>query len=41
MRNLDLADTREKLRAYVEMGLLTPSTGTTLPQLPKGEPDKK
>jgi argininosuccinate synthase len=41
MRNLDLDDTREKLRAYVEMGLLTPSTGTTLPQLPKGEPDKK
>ena len=41
MRNLDLDDTREKLRAYVELGLLTPSTGTTLPQLPKGEPDKK
>jgi argininosuccinate synthase len=41
MRNLDLDDTREKLRAYVEMGLLTPSTGTTLPQLPKGDPDKK
>jgi argininosuccinate synthase len=41
MRNLDLDDTREKLRAYVEMGLLTPSTGATLPQLPKGDTDKK
>jgi argininosuccinate synthase len=39
MRNLDLEDTREKLRAYVKMGLLTPSTGTTLPQLPHPHPD--
>jgi argininosuccinate synthase len=41
MRNLDLDDTREKLRAYVELGLLTPSTGATLPQLPRHDPDKK
>ena len=41
MRNLDIDDTREKLRAYVKMGLLTPSTATSLPQLPKADPDKK
>ena len=41
MRNLDLEDTRDKLRAYVEMGLLTPSTGATLPQLPQSDPDKR
>jgi argininosuccinate synthase len=39
MRNLDIDDTREKLLAYVKMGLLAPSVGTALPQLPK--PDKK
>jgi argininosuccinate synthase len=34
MRNLDLADTRDKLQAYVKMGLLAPSSGAALPQLP-------
>jgi hypothetical protein len=34
MRNLDIADTREKLLSYVKMGLLAPSLGTALPQLP-------
>jgi argininosuccinate synthase len=33
MRNLDIADTREKLLAYVKSGVLTPSVGTALPQL--------
>ena len=34
MRNNDIADTREKLLGYVKMGLLAPSLGTALPQLP-------
>jgi len=33
MRNLDLEDTREKLRTYVRTGLLKPAAGTTLPLL--------
>jgi argininosuccinate synthase len=33
MRNLDITDTRDKLRTYAETGLLTLSTGSTLPQL--------
>jgi argininosuccinate synthase len=33
MRNLDIADTRQKLLSYVKMGLLAPSLGTALPQL--------
>jgi len=33
MRNLDIADTREKLMAYVKSGLLKPSAGTVLPLL--------
>jgi argininosuccinate synthase len=33
MRNLDIADTREKLMTYVKTGLLAPSLGATLPQL--------
>jgi argininosuccinate synthase len=33
MRNLDIADTREKLMTYVQTGLLTIGTGTTMPQL--------
>jgi len=33
MRNLDIADTREKLITYSQAGLLTLSTGTTMPQL--------
>jgi argininosuccinate synthase len=31
MRNLDIADTHEKLRTYVETGLLAPSLGKELP----------
>jgi len=37
MRNLDIADTREKLNTYARTGLL--GTGTALPQLP--EPKKQ
>jgi argininosuccinate synthase len=33
MRNLDIADTREKLMTYVKSGLLKPSAGTVLPLL--------
>ena len=36
MRNLDIADTREKLSAYSKTGLLTPA-GTGLPLLTDGE----
>jgi argininosuccinate synthase len=35
MRNLDIADTREKLITYVKTGLLAPSLGTAIPQLPE------
>jgi argininosuccinate synthase len=41
MRNNDIADTRDKLLTYVKMGLLAPSLGNSLPQLPdraSGEP---
>jgi argininosuccinate synthase len=38
MRNLDIADTRDKLTTYSKTGLLVPGTGATLPQLP--EPKK-
>jgi len=33
MRNLDIADTREKLMTYAQTGLLTIGSGTTMPQL--------
>lgn len=33
MRNLDIVDTREKLFTYSKAGLLTPATGSALPQL--------
>ena len=33
MRNLDIADTREKLMTYAQTGLLTIGAGTTMPQL--------
>jgi argininosuccinate synthase len=36
MRNLDITDTREKLLTYAHSGLLTLSTGTTMPQLKTG-----
>src|SRR5438552_1365044 len=41
MRNLDIADTREKLMTYVKTGLLAPATGSPLPQLSDGEHGKK
>ena len=34
MRNLDIADTREKLLMYVKTGLLTPPDGSVVPLLP-------
>ena len=34
MRNLDIADTREKLLTYVKTGLLAPPVGADLPRLP-------
>jgi argininosuccinate synthase len=40
MRNLDITDTREKLLTYAQAGLLTLSTGATMPQL-KGSRDKE
>jgi argininosuccinate synthase len=33
MRNLDIVDTRNKLVTYIRAGVLTPGTGTALPQL--------
>src|ERR1044071_4326045 len=33
MRNLDIADTRDKLMTYMKSGLLKPSTGGLLPRL--------
>jgi argininosuccinate synthase len=33
LRNLDIADTRDKLSAYVQAGLLRPSIGADLPRL--------
>jgi argininosuccinate synthase len=38
MRNLDIADTREKLRTYAKVGLLSPSTGTAMLRLEGDEP---
>ena len=36
MRNLDIADTRDKLVTYVKTGLLAPSLGSALPLLSEG-----
>jgi len=36
MRNLDIADTREKLVTYAKAGLLSAPSGATLPQLTEG-----
>ena len=36
MRNLDIADTREKLMTYAKVGLLSTGPGSSLPRL-KGE----
>jgi argininosuccinate synthase len=37
MRNLDITDTREKLRTYAKTGLLTLSKGSEMPQLNSGK----
>ena len=37
MRNLDIADTREKLVTYVKTGLLRPSADSPLPRLTDGD----
>ncbi|AXF24289.1 argininosuccinate synthase [Burkholderia pyrrocinia] len=39
MRNLDITDTRDKLRVYSQVGLLTPSESSALPQI-KSDSDK-
>jgi argininosuccinate synthase len=39
MRNLDIADTRDKLITYVKTGLLAPSLGAELPRLSDGSED--
>ena len=36
MRNLDIADTREKLLTYARAGLITLSRGSEMPQLSSG-----
>jgi argininosuccinate synthase len=36
MRNLDITDTRDKLRTYAESGLISLGTGATMPQLKSG-----
>lgn len=41
MRNLDITDSRDKLRVYAESGLLTLSTGSTMPQLNNGDKQEK
>ena len=40
MRNLDIADTREKLLTYVKTGLLAPPSPGALPTLTDGKPEK-
>src|SRR5262249_29914964 len=37
MRNLDITDTRDKLRVYTETGILGPGSGSPLPQLGSGK----
>src|SRR5688572_14026405 len=39
MRNLDIADTRDKLLSYMKAGVLTPASDTTLPHLLEGDTD--
>jgi argininosuccinate synthase len=41
MRNLDIADTREKLLAYLKSGVLEPADGAALPLLPPPESAEK
>ncbi|MDE2094974.1 MAG: hypothetical protein KGI87_14100, partial [Burkholderiales bacterium] len=38
MRNLDILDTREKLRTYAQVGLLSAGTGAALLRLQADEP---
>ena len=40
MRNLDIVDTREKLLTYAKVGLLSPATANSLPQLQGKVEDK-
>ena len=40
MRNLDIADTRDKLRVYTDAGILGPAPGSPLPQLGAGKKDR-
>src|SRR4029079_16002169 len=40
MRNLDIIDTRDKLKIYTQTGLLNPSPASGLPELPAAETDK-
>ena len=37
MRNLDIADTREKLLTYTQSGLLAPGRDSALPRLLEGK----
>jgi argininosuccinate synthase len=41
MRNLDIADTRDKLMVYLKAGVLAPSGGSALPLLGEGTEEKK
>jgi len=41
MRNLDIADTRDKLMTYVKSGLLQPSGRSPLPRLADGDAHEK
>ncbi len=41
MRNLDIADTRDKLMVYLKAGVLAPSSGSALPLLGEGTEEKK
>ncbi len=40
MRNLDIADTRDKLRVYLGTGLLKSSPGSSIPQIGTGDKEK-
>jgi argininosuccinate synthase len=40
MRNLDIADTREKLITYAKSGLIAPSAASGLPRLPGSSEDE-
>jgi hypothetical protein len=39
MRNMDIADTREKLVMYTETGMLRAAKSNGVPQLPSGATD--